>query len=545
MTVAVGPVGRRWPRPGPVVAVVVAALVAAPVVGVVTSLVPPRAETWSRLWATRLPGQLVTTVVLTATVAVGALVLGTALAWLVTAHTFPGRRALGVALALPLAMPAYVLAFVVVDTFAFAGPVARTLRAAGVDARLPEVRSLWAAALVLIAALYPYVYLLARAAFREQSAATVEAARVLGATRARAFWRVVLPLARPSLAAGVALVVMEVLTDIGTVRTFNVSTVADGVLRTWYGRNDLEAATELASLLVAVAVVLAVLERRARGRARFDQRGGADRRLEPVRLHGWRAAAATGACLAVLAAAFAVPVGRLVAWSVEAAGRGATASPAGGLADHVLTTALLALAVAGLCTVVGLVLAGVARFHPGRTSRLAVRGATAGYAVPGPVVAMGVLGLLAAVDRSGVLPSGVLLTGSMLGLGFALLVRFAALGHHAVDASLTKVTPAMEASARTLGAGPLRTTLRVHLPLARTGVVVALGLVVVDVAKELPATLLLRPTGHDTLAVWVWNLTAESQWVEAAVPGLAIVALALVPLLVVVRAFERGEQVAL
>lgn len=524
--------------------VAVAAVVAAPVLVVLTSVLTPRTEVWKRLWATRLPDQLVTTAVLTVAVGAGALVLGTALAWLVTAYRFPGRRVLGIALMLPLALPGYVLAFVLLDTFAFAGPVQSAARARfGPDVWFPDVRSLWAAALVLIATLYPYVYLLARGAFAEQSASAMAAARTLGLGPVRACVRVAVPMARPALAAGTALVVMETLTDIGTVRTFGVSTVADAVLRTWYGRNDLAAATELASLLVLAAVLVGLAERRARRGARFA--ATRERREPPVPtvLRGARAWAASAACAAVVLGAFALPVARLGSWAAAAAERGVTASVSGSLTDHLRASLLLAVLAMAACLLLGGYLASGTRLDGTRTSRAAARLASLGYAVPGAVIGIGVLALLTALDRGDVLPDGVLLTGSLLGVGYGLVVRFLAVGQHALDAGLERVTPAMEASARSLGSRPWRVAVRVHLPLLRGTAMIAGALLLLDVLKELPATLLLRPSGFDTLPVWIWNLTSESQWQEAAVPALALVALALAPVALLARALDRGAVV--
>ena len=524
--------------------VAVAAVLAAPVLVVVTSVLTPSTDTWRRLWQTRLPEQLFTTVVLTTSVALGTLVIGTGLAWLVAAYRFPGRRVLGLLLMLPLALPGYVLAFVLLDTFSYAGPLQSTLRDRfGPEVWFPDVRSTWAAALVLTATLYPYVYLLARGAFAEQSATAMHAARTLGLGPVRAFLRVAVPMARPALAAGTALVVMETLTDIGTVRTFGVSTVADAVLRTWYGRNDLAAATELASLLVLAAVLVALGERRLRHRARYASTG--ERREPPPAtvLRGARAWAATATCGAVVLFAFVLPVWRLAGWARVATERGVTRSVSGTLGDHVRHSLVLAVAAMVVCLVLGAFLASGTRLDGSWISRAATRVATTGYAVPGAVIGIGVLALLTAIDRTEALPGGVLVAGSVAGVTYGLVARFLAVGQHALDAGLERVTPTMEASARSLGARPRQVAWRVHVPLLRGTAMVAGALLLLDVVKELPATLLLRPTGFDTLPVWIWNLTSESQWQEAAVPALTLVVLALVPVGFLARALDRGATV--
>lgn len=527
-------------------AAALAAFVITPVVVVLSSILTPTTEVWAHLWATRLPTMLASTATLGVAVGLGSLVLGTGLAWLVTAYAFPFRRVIGWLLVLPLAMPGYVLGFVWLDTLDFAGPVQTAWRGwFGRDAWFPAVRSLWVGAVVLTLTLYPYVYLLARAAFREQSAAALDVARTLGCSRWQAFRRVALPMARPSLAAGVVLVAMETLTDIGTVRLFNIQTVADGVFRVWYGLADLQAATELASLLVAFAVIVIVAERRFRARARFTQQGGRTRAVEPVRLTGARAVVALATCGGVLAVVFGWPVARLAGWAIEAWRTDRTATMAGDFAFHVANTLGLAVLATLACLAIGVALAVLVRRSGRRSTAVAARAATIGYAVPGPVVAVGVIVTLAAIDRWEVLPGDVLLAGSLVGLVYALAVRFLAVAYQSVEASLGKVGPTMTASARTLGAGPWRVAATVELPLARAGLVVAAALVTIDVVKELPATLLLRPFGFDTLSVWVWQMTTESLWVEASVPALAMVAVGVLPVVVLVAALERGAEVQL
>jgi len=534
--------GRRGFLP----AAILAAFVVTPVVVVLSSILSPSTDVWAHLWATRLPTMLASTATLVIAVGLGSLILGTSLAWLVTAYAFPFRRVIGWLLVLPLAIPGYVLGFVWLDTIDFAGPIQTAWRGQfGRGAWFPQVRSLWVGAIVLTLTLYPYVYLLARAAFREQSAAALDVARTLGCSRWQAFRRVALPMARPSLTAGVALVAMETLTDIGTVRLFNIQTVADGVFRVWYGLANRQAATELAALLVALAVIVVVAERRYRGRARFTQQGGRTRTVEPVRLTGVRAAVALAACGGVMVVAFGWPVVRLIGWALEAQRTDRMATMAGNFTFHAGNTLRLAVFATLACLAIGVTLAVLVRRSGRRSTAAAARAATIGYAVPGPVVAVGVIVILAAIDRSELLPGDVLLAGSLVGLVYALAVRFLAVGYQSVEASLGKVSPSMTASARTLGAGPWRVAAAVELPLARAGLVVAAALVTIDVMKELPITLLLRPFGFDTLSVWVWQMTTESLWVEASVPALAIVAVGVLPVVVLVAALERVGKVQL
>jgi iron(III) transport system permease protein len=518
---------RVGPTSATAVLAAVVAAAAIPVLIIMWSIVQPSTDVWRQLWETRLPGMLRDTATLLVTVLAGTLVLGTGLAWLVTAYRFPGQRLLGWLLVTPLAIPGYVLGFVWLDTLQ--GP----LGARG-------VRSIWLCALVLILTLYPYVFLFARAAFREQSQRVVDVARNLGCSRVQTFWRIVLPMARPSLAGGAALVGMEVLTDVGTVRLFNVSTVADGVLRVWFGTGDRNAAAELSVLLIGIAVVLIAVERLARGRAQYTQRG--DRQgLDALRLRGAGAASASLIGWGVFTVAVALPLARLVTWASEARRTGQTATVAGDLGFHLLSS----LRVAGLATVVCLVLglllaAGLQRGR--RRDRSAARLATLGCAVPGPVVALGVLIALAALDRTGWLPDGWLLVGSLVGLVYALAVRFLAVAYQGIESSLAKVSPSVVASARTLGAGRTRVAARIQLPLAGAGIVAAAVLVAIDTLKELPITLLLRPFGTDTLPVWVWQATSESLWVQAAVPSLAIVAVGMLLVATLLWALEHGAE---
>lgn len=531
---------RRAPDPWPVAAAALALLVAAPVLGVCAALLTPSVDVWRHLWATQLAELLGNTLALIAGVGVGVGVLGTGLAWLVTMYRFPGRRELEWLLILPLAMPAYVMGFVFLAIFDYAGPVQRAVRAVlGPRAWFPEPASYAGVVLVMTLVLYPYVYMLARAAFLEQSEATLEAARALGLSRRQAFWRVALPLARPSIAAGVTLALMEALADFGTVAIFNYSTFTVAIYRVWFGLFNRRAATELASLLVVFTLAVYVLERRLRGKARFYQRGGG-RGAVAVPLTGWRAAAAAGAGGLVVGTAFGLPVVRLLAW-VVIAGAYDVRYP-----QFLGATVLVAAATALLAVAAAVVVAYGVRLSRQPVVAVLARVAGMGYALPGSVIAVGVLGLLAGVDTVlgaalrplGAAP-GLWLTGSLVGLVFAYLVRFLAVSSQTVEASLAKITPSMDMAARSLGQSPAGVLWRVHLPLLRRGLLTAALLVFVDVMKEMPATLLLRPLGYETLAVRVWQFTSESLWEAAALPALTIVAAGILPVVVLVRESAR------
>ena len=494
----------------------------------------------------RMPGgvaeMVATTLALLLLVAVGTAALGTGLAWLVTAYEFPLRWVLSWLLVLPLAMPAYILGFVFLSTFDYAGPVQGALRSVlGDDLGALPVRSLGGAVVVLVLTLYPYVYLLTRAAFLELAPTAYDAARTLGASRARAFRTVLLPLARPSLAAGLALVTMEVLTDFATVQYFNVRTVSVGVYLTWKGTYDVGSAISLAVLVLVFAVAVLAAERALRGRARYHQKGGRGRGLERRRLTGWRAAAATAAGLGVVGAAFALPVLRLVTWAVSALRDDAGAVVDERFVDNLTSSLVVAAIAAVVCVLVSLTISHSLRLGGGPLVRGAAQVTTFGYAVPGAVVGIGVLAVFTGADRALVAlgvegGTGLLATGSVLGILVAYVVRFTAPAYQAVEASFSRVSPSISASAMTLGAGPGRLLRQVHLPLARPGVAVAATLVLIDAVKELPLVLMLRPFGFTTLSVWVYELASENFWERAALPALLIVAVAVVPVVLTFRA---------
>ena len=514
----------------------VAAVIAAPVVAVVVDGL--------RSGSVSLPADLaemvVTTLLLMVAVGVGTLVVGGGLAWLVSVGRFPLRNALTWMLVLPLAMPAYILGFVFLSTFDEAGPAQTLLRDAFGVGWLPPVRTLPGAALVMTLTLFPYVYLMARAAFAEQSPTTYDAARSLGASRSRALYAVVLPLARPSLAAGLALVMMEVLTDFATVQYFGVETVSVGVYKQWRGSYDFESASQLSVLVLVFAVAVLAGERLLRGRARYTQRGGRGSGPEPVHLTGVRGWAATLVCLLALGVGFLLPVLRLAGWAIEEARRDPDGVVDDRFAEYLANSMTVALVTALGCVAVSLVVAHALRMTGGRLPRAAAQVTTFGYAVPGAVVGIGVLLAFADLDELvralGVEDgTGLLVTGSVAGILYAYLIRFMAPAYQAVDASLTKVSTTTTLSASSLGASPMRILTRVHLPLARSGVFVAFVLVLVDAIKELPLVLLLRPFGFSTVSVWVYELAKENYWEKAALPALVIVATAVVPVYLLFR----------
>jgi iron(III) transport system permease protein len=514
-------VGLRRPRlDGPAVTTIVCAvLVAAPLIGLPLSFIaaPGGLEEFSGF----LPEAVRATVWLLLGVGTGTLLLGTAMAALVSFFEFPGRRWIEWALVLPLAMPGYVF----------------TLFALGL--RVPGIRSTAGAVCVFTLVLYPYVYLLARAAFLSQSRTLMEAARGLGMTRTRAILRVGVPLARPAIFGGVALALMEALADFGTVNMLSVRTFTDAIYRVWFEAFDRDAAMQLATLLVSVTLTLLALERLARGRARHAQLAARGELVSPLRLRGPAAVGAVVVPLALVALVVGAPLVQLSVWSVQSIRDGLLPIEFGA---SVRNSLLLSGMSAVMVPVVALLLAYGARTSRSRVAAGAARTATIGYGLPGSVVAVAVIVPLGWIDRrlDGAFGTGLLLTGTVIGLFYAYLVRFLALAWGAVESSLIRVPRQLDEAARGLGADKLDVLARVHVPLLRSGLVTAALLVFVEVMKELPATLLLRPLGGDTMAIAVWQATTESLFRTAALPALMIVLVGLLPVALMIRFSGRA-----
>jgi iron(III) transport system permease protein len=533
----------------PLVAPAVAGLLSLPVLVVLGSLIRPRDEVWDHVVATVLPRYATNTVWLLLGVAAGVVVMGTGTAWLVTMCRFPGRGALEWGLLLPMAMPAYLMAYTYTDLLDVAGPVQGALRGwfgwGPRDYWFPPIRSLGGAIAVMSLVFAPYVYLLARAAFLEQSVCVLEASRTLGRGPWRSFLGVALPLARPAIVAGTTLAMMEALADFGTVEYFAVDTLTTGIYRSWFGMGSPVTATQLAAILLLVVLALKALERLSRGGARYHHTSLRYRRLVRYRLGGVRSVAALLVCALPVALGFAVPAGVLVQMTLERGDR-----LAGPLFPRLASNSVTLSALAAVLAVgVALALAGSLRLTPGRLTRLGASVATLGYAVPGSVIAVGVLATVGRLDNAADgwmrstwnVSTGLLISGTIVALVFAYLVRFLAVSFQAVDAGLARITPSMEGAARTLGRGPLGVLHAVHVPLMRGSVLTAGLLVFVEVMKELPATLIVRPFNFDTLAVRVYRLASDERLAEASTPALAIVAAGILPVIVLSLAIARSR----
>jgi iron(III) transport system permease protein len=516
----------------------IALMAATPILVVFGFWLQPAGDVWRHFAETALIELIGHTAVLVVGVGLGTLVLGTALAWLVGTCDFPGRRVFDWALMLPLAMPAYVFAFVYAGLLDYSGPVQTWWRGLGYTG-FPSVRSGAGVVTVMVLAFYPYVYMLARAAFLAHGRTALETGRVFGLTPWRAFWRAALPMARPALATGAAIAVMEALADFGTVAIFNYDTFTTAIYKAWQGMFSLSAAAQLASLLLLFVGVALYAERRLRFGARYEMTLKPVREQSRYRLTGWCGWAVTGFALLVLLLAFVVPVGQLLAWAYQSAARDLDARYAGFL----LHTLALAGIAALLTTLLALLLAYAYRLKPDRVTRSAVRFATLGYALPGSVLAVGIMVSFVSVDNALIdltqnlfgRSAGPVLAGSVLALILAYAVRFLAVAHGPVDNGFERIRPSLWLAARSLGAGNWEIIRRVSLPLLRTSLLTAMLLVFVEVMKEMPATLLLRPFGWDTLATRIFEMTSEGEWQRAALPAVTLVLAGLIPVMLLMR----------
>jgi iron(III) transport system permease protein len=525
----------------------VAVLIALPVLAILATVLqwdPVSRQILQEMAGTVLPQYAITTIALCAIVAVGVALLGAATACAVTLFDFKGRSTFEWALLLPLAMPAYVVAYAYTDFLQYSGPAQTAIRSAlGVQGRvLPEVRSVGGAALVFIFTLYPYVYLLARAALAERAAHLMEAARLLGAPLKRRIKTIALPLARPAIAAGMALALMETLADYGVSSYFGIQTFTAGIYKAWLAMDSRIAAAQLAATLLVFVAVLLKLERHSRRKLRFaaakGQRAGSSE-ARPARLVGKHAVLAQALCALPVLLGFVLPVLMMLRPLLQAWGSADAPLPWSGFVQWSLNSFKLASITAVLATAIALALAFWVRRTQSRMAQGVVQVASMGYAVPGAVIVVGLLipvGWLQATRPDW--GAGAWVTTTVLGVVWAYLVRFSSVALQTVQSGYTRLPMSLDDSARTLGVSGLALLRRVHLPLLRRSTVVAALLVFVDVMKELPATLVLRPFNHDTLAVVAYQLAKDERLGEAALPSLALVAVGLIPVILLSRALN-------
>ncbi|MFN4201781.1 MAG: ABC transporter permease [Tabrizicola sp.] len=525
-------------------ALVIATIVLAPIVSILWLALTATGNIWPHLVATVLPRYLGTTLVLMGGVAVLTAAMGTGAAWLVSQYRFPGRDWLAYALLFPLAIPAFVGAYALVDLMDYAGPVQSALRAtfgwtSARDYWFPRMRSLPGAILVLSFALYPYVYLLARAAYREQSGRAYEVARSLGCGPWALFLRIGWPLARPAIAAGVALALMETVADYGTVLHFGVQTLTTGVFSTWLNGGNAGGAAQIALVILALILLLVGLERAGRGGARFHRLGRAARGIERHAIAGRKRWYATVLCLIPFAGGFLLPVTVMLVHAASA--------PSGWLAPGLFDALRNTLVVAGLAALAtvsaAVFLVYALRMKGSRGAQWLLPLTLIGYAAPGAVLALGLLLPLAALDHrlaDGVLAltgwdPGLMITGTAFALGLAYMVRFFGIAQGAVDAAFGRVSPSLSMAARSLGKSAAGTLGAVYLPLIRGSVLTALLVVFVDCVKELPATLLLRPFNYNTLSTRVFELASLERLSEAAPAALLVMAVGLLAVAILAR----------
>lgn len=516
-----------------------ALLIIVPLGVILSGFLSPQPQAWDHLLRYELARVLSNTFVLMAGVALGVLLLGIGLAWLTAVCDFPGRRFFSWALMLPMAIPAYVLAFVHVALLDYSGPVQSTLRLWwGGPVWFPSIRSTWGVVLVMTLALYPYVYLLSRQAFLTQGQRMLEAAQTLGMGHRRAFWKVALPMSRPWWVAGLTLVLMETLADFGTVSIFNFDTFTTAIYKAWFALFNLPLASQLSSLLLMLVMGLVWAERCARGRRAYAGRLGAGERIV---LRGAARWVAAGSCSIILLMAFGVPFVQVLAWVTHVWREDLDAR----YASFVGHSILLAVLAATVVVLSAIWLAFVQRLHKDSVTRSLTALATGGYAVPGIVLAVGVYIPVAWLDnqmadllaRWGLQPA-FLLGGSMAVMLIGLASRFLAVGFGPVDAGMRRITVHQENAARSLGLSPRETLARLHLPILRGSVFSAALLVFVDVLKEIPITLMTRPFGWDTLSVRIFEMTSEGMWERAALPALFIVLVGLLPVFFLTRDSE-------
>lgn len=518
----------------------------APLVVIAFAAISPDVEIWSHLSRFVLPEVAANTLVLVVSVAFLSGAIGTSLAWLTSMCEFPGRRFFEWALLLPLAIPAYVLAFVAVGFLDYSGPLQTALRAVfGTSAWFPRIRSLGGAAFVLSLATYPYVYLLARSAFLTQGRRALEAAQSLGYGRATASWKVALPMARPWIFAGIALTAMETLADFGAMYIFNARTFTTAIYGAWFGMRSVNTALQLAGVLMIFVLIVFVVERRARASAAFASARDVTREAPRLTLSPAMRRCAAAVAGFVFAIAFALPILQLAIWAVER-----SADLDARYFGFVSRSLLLAGSAAVVVVACGVLLAYILRRLPSRFSQAVIRLATIGYAIPGTVLAVGVLVPIIFLNNAiqdllrnwfGAGAPLLMFQGTLVAVLVGYLARFLAVGFNPVESGLQRITRSIDEAAISLGVTGAALLRRVHVPLLRTSLAAAATLVFVDVMKEMPITLIVRPFGWDTLAIRVFEMTSEGEWERAALPAIAIVLAGLIPVALLTR---RGAHVA-
>jgi iron(III) transport system permease protein len=502
--------------------------------GVLSSFLHPDIESLSHLAQYVLPQTIKNTIFLVVGVGVVTTALGVSLAWLTAVCDFPLRKFFVWALILPMAIPGYVMAFALVGLFEYTGPVQQFLRDAfGSSNAFPDIYSYGGVVMALSLALYPYTYLMVRNAFQTQGLRSLEVGQSLGLSVRESFWRICLPMARPWIAGGTLLVMMETVSDFGTVAIFNYDTLTSAIYKTWFGLYSLPAALQVASVLLIFVVIITLLERRSRASQRFSQTRSSKSVAGRIHLSGMFRWLALLACLLVFSLAFVMPVMRLLYWAVPNMDTELTTQFWAYVAGSTSLSLLAMMMIAGLA----LLMAFSARTYNSPFAKIVVRISTMGYALPGTVLAVGLFVPVAAIDNAlGAMGlSTPLLQGTMVVMLLAYSVRFMAVAFSPLESNLLRITPSIDAASRSLGVSGIKMLAKVHLPMVKGGLLTAMVLVFVDVMKELPITLMTRPFGFNTLAVRIFELSSEGLWERAALPALAIVLVGLIPAFILIR----------
>jgi iron(III) transport system permease protein len=535
-----------WWQPG---ILLTALIFSIPVVTIASFIFQPSGDIWQHLVDTVLADYLINSIVLIIGVGLGTFSMGVTCAWLTSLCDFPGKKLFIWTLLLPLAMPAYIIAYTYTGMFDFAGPVQTQIRdwtgwGYG-DYYFPELRSLGGAISMLSLVLYPYVYLLARAAFLEQSICVIEVSRTLGCNVWTSFYRVALPLARPAIVAGMSLALMEALADYGTVSYFGIGVFTTGIFRTWFGLGDSAAAAKLAAILLLFVFTLVVIERWSRQRAQYHHTTNRYSQLPVYRLTGVRAWIACIACLMPLLFGFLLPAFQLSLWAIDTYSVMIDAS----FFKLVLHTVSLGLSTAVIAVMLALFLVYGKRILASKLVFASIRVVAIGYAVPGTIIAVGVIIPLTWFDNTldGYMreqfdiSTGLLLSGTLFAVMFAYLVRFLAVSIQSVESGLVKIKLSMDEAARSLGRKPLDILFNVHFPLMKGSVLTALLIVFVDVLKELPATLILRPFNFNTLAVRAFELASDERLADSSTAALMIVVVGLLPVILLSKSIASSR----
>ena len=520
-----------------------------PILTIGISVFEPPSENWQHLKDTVLSEYLWNSLLLTFGVGIGVLMIGVSTAWLTVMCKFPGKSFFVWLLLLPMAMPAYIVAYTYTGMFDFSGPVQTVIRDwtgwGYRDYYFPQIRSMGGAITMLSLVLYPYVYLLSRSTFLEQSSGVIEVSRTLDCAPWTVFYLVALPLARPAIVAGLSLALMETLADYGTVAYFGLSVFTTGIFRTWFGLGDYSASAKMAALLLFFVLSLIILERISRKKAQYHNSSGEPTSFSEYELKGFKALLAFACCSIPVFLGFLLPATQLIIWAMQTWKDMVDDR----FVDLIRNSFLLGFGAAMISVILALFLAYGKRIFPGKLTIISIRTASIGYAIPGTVIAVGVIIPFAWLDGSidafmrynfGI-SSGLILSGTIFALMFAYVVRFLALSFQTVESGLGKIKSSMEEASCSLGCGHKETLFKIHIPLMKSSTLTAFMIVFVDVMKELPATLILRPFDFNTLAVRTFELASDERLADSSTSALTILLVGLFPVIYLSKIISKSR----